>query len=71
MVITKDPHMAIGHYQLGNIQCQLNRPDQARRHYDKCQTSFRGHKFIDYKQLGLPYKLYEFEVGIEAASQGS
>ncbi|XP_033643066.1 histone-lysine N-methyltransferase 2D-like isoform X2 [Asterias rubens] len=62
MVVVKDPHLAIGHFQHGNIQCQLNRPDQARRQYEKCMTSFRGHKFIDYKQLGLAYKLYEFEV---------
>ncbi|XP_022109797.1 proline-rich protein 12-like isoform X2 [Acanthaster planci] len=61
-VTIKDPHLAIGHYQYGNVQCQMNRPDQARRQYDKCLDCFRGHKFIDYKQLGLMYKLYEFEV---------
>ncbi|XP_038045651.1 uncharacterized protein LOC119720162 isoform X2 [Patiria miniata] len=61
-VVDKDPHLAIGYYQDGNVQCQLNRPEQARRQYEKCLGCFRGHKFIDYKQLGLPYKLYEFEV---------
>ena len=71
MVVVKDPHLAIGHFQHGNVQCQLNRPDQARRQYEKCMTSFRGHKFIDYKQLGLAYKLYEFEVGYKYCNNTS
>ena len=38
------------------------RYDSALTDFDKAQTNLRGNPFIDYKQLGLQYKLYACEV---------
>lgn len=39
------------------------RYDSALSDFDKTMVKLRGNPFIDYKQLGLQYKLYSCEVG--------
>ncbi|XP_072015996.1 uncharacterized protein [Amphiura filiformis] len=60
--IAKDQHLAIAHCLLGNLYCKVNRADDAWRQYEKCLECFRSNKSIDYKQLGMTYKLYQCEV---------
>ena len=39
---------------------------ESKAEYEKAVTSLRGNKFIDYKQLGMPFRLYECEVRMNA-----
>ncbi|XP_071476505.1 uncharacterized protein [Diadema antillarum] len=60
--VSKDPHMALGHFQLGMVYYRLQRYNESRNSYDQAKVTLRGNKFIDYRQLGFVHKLYECEV---------
>ena len=60
--IEKDQHMGIAHFQLARTYYQQQKFDAALQSLEKARTCLRGNKFIDYKQLGLQYKLHECEV---------
>lgn len=47
---------------LPDLYISMCRYDSALTDFDKAQTNLRGNPFIDYKQLGLQYKLYACEV---------
>ena len=62
--VEKDPHMGIGYFQLAQTYYQQQNYDKAFKSLEKARACLRGNNFIDYKQLGLLYKLYECEVGL-------
>ncbi|XP_070532132.1 neutrophil cytosol factor 2-like isoform X2 [Ptychodera flava] len=60
--VFKDQHLAIGHYQLANIYFQEKKHLQAETSYSQSYECLRSKPYIDYKQLGLRYVLYECEI---------
>ncbi|XP_041482218.1 bromodomain-containing protein 4-like isoform X2 [Lytechinus variegatus] len=60
-VVSRDPHLAIGHFQSGVVLGIAGNCDDAWHAFEKARETLRG-KMIDYKQLGLQYKLHKCEV---------
>uniref|UniRef100_F6RVX3 NADPH oxidase activator 1 n=1 Tax=Monodelphis domestica TaxID=13616 RepID=F6RVX3_MONDO len=60
--VVKDPCMAVGFFLRGVVHFQLARFSEALSDYDLALTNLRNNTFIDYKQLGLRYKLQAWEV---------
>ncbi|XP_077986503.1 neutrophil cytosol factor 2-like isoform X1 [Glandiceps talaboti] len=60
--IIKDCHLAIGHYQLAITYYKLNKFHKSEISFNLAHQCLRGKNYIDYKQLGLRYVLYECEV---------
>ncbi|XP_003726751.2 uncharacterized protein LOC576602 isoform X1 [Strongylocentrotus purpuratus] len=60
-VVSRDPHLAIGHFQSGVVLGLLGRGDDAWHAFEKARETLRG-KMINYKPLGLQYKLHKCEV---------
>ncbi|XP_048368019.1 NADPH oxidase activator 1 isoform X2 [Sphaerodactylus townsendi] len=60
--ISKDNCLAVGYYQRGYVCLRLERYEEA---LDNCRLALahlRNNSFIDYKQLGLKFVLYAWEV---------
>ncbi|XP_071948471.1 uncharacterized protein [Antedon mediterranea] len=62
LAVEKDEHMAIGFFQQGIALAQQSSYELAWKAFDKARRALRQNDSIDYKQIGLPYKLYECEV---------
>ncbi|XP_033103488.1 uncharacterized protein LOC117106242 isoform X3 [Anneissia japonica] len=60
--VEKDEHMAIGFFQHGIALARQSEYQLAWDAFDKARRALRKNDSIDYKQIGLPYKLYECEV---------
>ncbi|XP_064396169.1 neutrophil cytosol factor 2-like isoform X2 [Halichondria panicea] len=60
--VKKDPHLALSYFQKGCIHLQKSRHSEAMLDFESTMKNLRGNLLIDYKQLGLQYKLYSCEV---------
>ena len=57
-----DPHLAIALFGLAGIVYAGGRYREALRGFEEALGKLHGHAYIDYKQLGLPYKLPKCEI---------
>ncbi|XP_072489214.1 NADPH oxidase activator 1 [Notamacropus eugenii] len=60
--VTKDSCLAVGFFLRGVVHFQLERFPEALSDYAQALVNLRNNAFIDYKQLGLQYKLQAWEV---------
>ncbi|XP_067662757.1 neutrophil cytosol factor 2-like [Haliotis asinina] len=60
--ITKDPYLAVAHFQRGCTYLKLKRYREAETDFRSTLDKMRGSNLIDYRQLGLPIKLYTSQV---------
>ncbi|XP_027704754.1 NADPH oxidase activator 1 isoform X2 [Vombatus ursinus] len=60
--VTKDSCLAVGFFLRGMVHFQLERFPEALSDYVQALVNLRNNTFIDYKQLGLRYKLQAWEV---------
>ncbi|XP_013420316.1 NADPH oxidase activator 1 [Lingula anatina] len=60
--VQKDSHMAVGYFQSGALNLSSNRFSDAEKDFLEALEKLRGKGTIDYKQLGLNYKLSTVEV---------
>ncbi|CAO2598433.1 NADPH oxidase activator 1 [Lemmus lemmus] len=66
--VTKDPCMAVGFFQRGVANFQLERFQEAVSDFLLALAQLRGNAAIDYTQLGLHFKLHAWEVLYNMAS---
>ncbi|KAI4892894.1 hypothetical protein NFI96_019202 [Prochilodus magdalenae] len=67
-VIAKDERLAVGFFQRAAVQMMANRLKEALSDCVWAQKHMRENPVIDYKQLGLRYKLYSWQVLYNAAA---
>ncbi|XP_074145172.1 NADPH oxidase activator 1 isoform X2 [Sminthopsis crassicaudata] len=60
--VTKDSCLAVGFFLRGEVHFHLERFPEALSDYAMALANLRNNTFIDYKQLGLRYKLQTWEV---------
>ncbi|XP_009991971.1 PREDICTED: NADPH oxidase activator 1-like [Chaetura pelagica] len=60
--VAKDNSLAVGFFQRGFVHLQLEMYEAALSDYHMAFSHLRKNPFIDYKQLGLRYILYAWEV---------
>ncbi|XP_073498714.1 neutrophil cytosol factor 2 [Phyllobates terribilis] len=60
--IEKDAHLAVGYFQRGSVFFKKGKYSQALDDWSRCFTEMRGNQLIDYKILGLTFKLYSCEI---------
>ncbi|NXY82946.1 NOXA1 oxidase, partial [Alcedo cyanopectus] len=60
--LAKDNSLAVGFFQRGFVHLQLEMFEEALSDYQTAFSHLRKNPFIDYKQLGLRYILYAWEV---------
>ncbi|KAI6652634.1 NADPH oxidase activator 1 isoform X7 [Oopsacas minuta] len=65
--LQKNEHMAIGYFQRGIVNIKLRNVDEALRDFNRTMDKMRGNLFIDYKQLGMNFKLSQIEIRINIA----
>ncbi|XP_029916192.1 NADPH oxidase activator 1 isoform X1 [Myripristis murdjan] len=66
--IAKDERLAVGFFQRSAVLMQLDRLEDALSDCIWAQKHMRGNMVIDYRQLGLRYKLYSWQVLYNAAA---
>ncbi|XP_038191880.1 NADPH oxidase activator 1 isoform X4 [Arvicola amphibius] len=66
--VTKDPGMAVGFFQRGVANFQLERFQEAVSDFQLALAQLRSNAVIDYTQLGLYFKLHAWEVLYNMAS---
>ncbi|KAG9261939.1 NADPH oxidase activator 1-like [Astyanax mexicanus] len=67
-VIAKDERLAVGFFQRAAVHMMANRLEEALGDCIWAQKHMRENAVIDYKQLGLRYKLYSWQVLYNAAA---
>ncbi|XP_068603890.1 neutrophil cytosol factor 2 [Brachionichthys hirsutus] len=60
--IRKDEHLAVAFFQRGITFYRMERYDESLADFQHAYKALRGNQLIDYKALGLRYKLYACEV---------
>uniref|UniRef100_A0A8C4NSS0 Neutrophil cytosolic factor 2 n=1 Tax=Dicentrarchus labrax TaxID=13489 RepID=A0A8C4NSS0_DICLA len=60
--IRKDEHLAVGFFQRGITFYKKQRYEESVADFQRAFKTLRGNQLIDYKALGLRYKLYACEV---------
>ncbi|XP_010638859.1 neutrophil cytosol factor 2 isoform X1 [Fukomys damarensis] len=60
--INRDKHLAVAYFQRGMLYCQMEKYDLAIKDLKEALTQLRGNQLIDYKILGLQFKLFACEV---------
>ncbi|RXM95389.1 NADPH oxidase activator 1 [Acipenser ruthenus] len=60
--IAKDEHLAVGFFQRGAVHMLAGRLEEALSDCSLALKHFRGNSVIDYRQLGLHYKLHSWQV---------
>ncbi|XP_044218960.1 NADPH oxidase activator 1 isoform X1 [Thunnus albacares] len=68
LTIAKDERLAVGFFQRAAVMMQLDRLEEALSDCIWAQKHMRGNIVIDYKQLGLRFKLYSWQVLYNAAA---
>ncbi|KAM6965361.1 NADPH oxidase activator 1 [Aplochiton taeniatus] len=66
--IAKDERLSVGFFQRAGAHMQANRLEEALSDCLWAQKHMRGNQVVDYKQLGLHYKLYSWQVLYNAAA---
>ncbi|XP_058491193.1 NADPH oxidase activator 1 [Solea solea] len=62
LTICKDERLAIAFFQRGAVMMQIDRLEEALSDCIWAQEHMRGNVVIDYRQLGLQFKLYSWQV---------
>jgi hypothetical protein len=57
-----DPFLAVAYFMRGAACHMKNDLSSASTHYDEAIQALRGHEYIDYRQLGMDYKLLLCEI---------
>ncbi|XP_023366530.1 neutrophil cytosol factor 2 isoform X2 [Otolemur garnettii] len=60
--INQDKHLAVAYFQRGMLYYRTEKYDLAIKDLKEALTQLRGNQLIDYKILGLPFKLFACEV---------
>ncbi|NP_001095302.1 neutrophil cytosol factor 2 [Canis lupus familiaris] len=60
--INKDKHLAVAYFQRGMLYYHMEKYDAAIKDLKEALTQLRGNQLIDYKILGLQFKLFACEV---------
>ncbi|XP_003474966.1 neutrophil cytosol factor 2 [Cavia porcellus] len=60
--INRDKHLAVAYFQRGMLYYQMEKYDLAIKDLKEALTQLRGNQLIDYKILGLQFKLFACEV---------
>ncbi|XP_024407282.2 neutrophil cytosol factor 2 [Desmodus rotundus] len=60
--INRDKHLAVAYFQRGMLYYRMEKYDLAIRDLKEALTQLRGNQLIDYKILGLQFKLFACEV---------
>ncbi|XP_012584509.1 PREDICTED: neutrophil cytosol factor 2 isoform X2 [Condylura cristata] len=60
--ILRDKHLAVAYFQRGMLYYQMEKYDSAIKDLKEALTQLRGNQLIDYKILGLQFKLFSCEV---------
>ncbi|XP_045153924.1 neutrophil cytosol factor 2 [Echinops telfairi] len=60
--INRDKHLAVAYFQRGMLYFRIKKYDSAIKDLKEALTQLRGNQLIDYKILGLQFKLYACEV---------
>ncbi|XP_035871127.1 neutrophil cytosol factor 2 [Phyllostomus discolor] len=60
--INRDKHLAVAYFQRGMLYHQMEKYDLALKDLKEALTQLRGNQLIDYKILGLQFKLFSCEV---------
>lgn len=68
LAVAKDEHLAVGFFQRSTVMMQLDRLEEALSDCIWAQKHMRENAVIDYKQLGLRFKLYKWQVIYNAAA---
>ncbi|KAF7649701.1 hypothetical protein LDENG_00137430 [Lucifuga dentata] len=68
LAIAKDERLAVGFFQRAAVMMQVDRLEEALSDCIWAQKHMRGNMVIDYKQLGLRFKLYSWQVLYNAAA---
>ncbi|XP_076021297.1 NADPH oxidase activator 1 [Genypterus blacodes] len=68
LTIAKDERLAVGFFQRAAVMMQVDRLEEALSDCIWAQKHMRGNVVIDYRQLGLRYKLYSWQVLYNAAA---
>ncbi|XP_045891349.1 NADPH oxidase activator 1-like isoform X1 [Micropterus dolomieu] len=68
LTIAKDERLAVGFFQRAAVLLQIDRLEEALSDCIWAQKHMRGNMVIDYKQLGLRFKLYSWQVLYNAAA---
>ncbi|XP_030647622.1 NADPH oxidase activator 1 [Chanos chanos] len=66
--LAKDERLAVGFFQRAGVQMMANRLEEALSDCIWAQKHMRENPIIDYRQLGLRYKLYSWQVLYNAAA---
>uniref|UniRef100_A0A8C7S8Q3 NADPH oxidase activator 1 n=1 Tax=Oncorhynchus mykiss TaxID=8022 RepID=A0A8C7S8Q3_ONCMY len=66
--IAKDERLAVGFFQRAGTLIMASRLEEALNDCISAQKHMRGNVVIDYRQLGLRYKLYSWQVLYNAAA---
>lgn len=67
MALVKDEHLAVGFFQRSTVMMLMDRLEEALSDCIWAQKHMRGNAVIDYKQLGLRFKLHSWQVLYNAA----
>ncbi|XP_061529133.1 NADPH oxidase activator 1 isoform X1 [Phycodurus eques] len=68
LTIVKDQRLSVAFFQRAAVMIQLDRLEEALSDCVWAQKHLRGNMVIDYRQLGLRYKLYSWQVLHNAAA---
>ncbi|CAJ1068686.1 NADPH oxidase activator 1-like [Xyrichtys novacula] len=68
LTLAKDQRLAVGFFQRAAVMMQVDRLEEALSDCIWAQKHMRGNIVIDYKQLGLRFKLYSWQVLYNAAA---
>lgn len=68
LALVKDEHLAVGFFQRSTVMMLLDRLEEALSDCIWAQKHMRENPVIDYKQLGLRFKLYSWQVLYNAAA---
>lgn len=68
LTLSKDKRLSVGYFQRSAVMMKTGRLDRAMDDCICAQTHMRGNTVIDYRQLGLRFKLYNWQVMYNAAA---
>ncbi|XP_004396936.1 PREDICTED: neutrophil cytosol factor 2 isoform X3 [Odobenus rosmarus divergens] len=69
--INRDKHLAVAYFQRGMLYYHMEKYDAAIKDLKEALTQLRGNQLIDYKILGLQFKLFACEVVASVVDQDS
>uniref|UniRef100_A0A673UBI7 Neutrophil cytosol factor 2 n=1 Tax=Suricata suricatta TaxID=37032 RepID=A0A673UBI7_SURSU len=69
--INRDKHLAVAYFQRGMLYYRMEKYDAAIKDLKEALTQLRGNQLIDYKILGLQFKLFACEVVASVVDQDS